>query len=98
MIIRIFKATIPMELHTEFEVKFKEISVPLVKAYEGLISLKIGRPTQWNPDQFAMITHWDNEESLRIFAGEKWNEPHIPNGMEKYITDCTMDHYFAIDI
>ena len=98
MIIRIFKAQIPTELQNEFEIKFKEISVPLVESFQGLLSIEIGKPSQWNPNQYVMITHWDNEESLKVFAGEKWNEAHIPEGMEKYISSCTVDHYYQIEI
>ncbi len=71
MIIRIFKAIIPIQLHNEFEEKFKETSVPPVKTFDGLLSLEIGKPTQWNSNQYLMITHWDHEESLKIFTGEK---------------------------
>lgn len=96
MIIRIFKATIPLELHDEFQAKFKEISVPIVKKYEGLISLEIGKPTKWNPNKFVMVSRWEKEINLINFAGEKWNEAHVPNGMEKYITDCSVNHFLEI--
>jgi len=98
MIIRVFKATVPKELHLEFEKKFKAISVPLVKGYEGLISLEIARPTQWNDCEFAMISRWEKEEHLVKFAGVAWNEAHIPQGMETYITDCSVSHYVNIEI
>ena len=96
MIIRIFKATIPLELHDEFQAKFKEISVPIVENHQGLISLEIGKPTKWNPTEFVMVSRWKSESNLINFAGEKWNEAHIPNGMEKYITDCSVNHFLEI--
>ncbi len=98
MIIRVFRASIPKELHDEFEVKFKAISVPMVKAYSGLISLEIARPSQWNPDEFLMISRWESESDLINFAGEQWNEVHIPVGMEKYIAECSVSHYEDISI
>jgi len=98
MIIRIFKATIPTELHNEFEIKFKEISVPVVKNFEGLISLEIARPTKWNPNEFVMISRWKKEDDLINFAGDRWNEAHIPKGMEKYIEQCSVSHYKNIDM
>ena len=96
MIIRIFTATIPTELHEEFEAKFKEISVPLVKKYQGLVSLEIGRPSKWNPNKFVMVSRWESVKALIDFAGENWNQAHIPKGMEKYITACTVSHFEAI--
>lgn len=98
MIIRIFKATIPNELHYEFEIKFKEISVPLVNNYPGLISCEIAKPTKWNTDEFVMVSRWKSESDLINFAGNQWNEAHIPNGMEKYIKDCSVRHYGNIDM
>lgn len=98
MIIRIFKATIPKELHGEFELKFREISVPVVNNFSGLISLEIGRPSQWNPEEFVMISRWENESDLIDFAGENWSQPHIPKGMEKYIGDCSVSHYRNISL
>jgi len=97
MIIRIFKASVPLELHEEFQAKFKAISVPIVKNYQGLISLEIGKPTKWNPTEFVMISRWEKEINLIDFAGEKWNKAHIPKGMEDYITACSVDHFIEID-
>lgn len=97
MIIRIFTARIHKELHNEFEIKFKEISVPVVKNYNGLISLDLGKPTKWNPNEFVMVSRWEKEEHLINFAGDKWNEAHIPQGMEKYIKQCSVSHYINID-
>ncbi len=98
MIIRVFKAIIPKELHSEFEIKFKQISVPVVKNYKGLKYLEIAKPTKWNPNEFVMISRWEKEADLIRFAGRNWNEAHIPKGMEKYIESCTVDHYKQIDL
>ncbi|TAI47810.1 antibiotic biosynthesis monooxygenase family protein [Flagellimonas allohymeniacidonis] len=97
MILRIFTTTVPQELHAEFEQKFKEISTPLVKSFNGLIGLEIGRPTKWNPNDFVMISKWKSVADLIDFAGENWNQAHIPEGMEKYIESCSVCHYENID-
>ncbi len=98
MIIRIFTAIVPPALHMEFETKFKEISVPLVKTQKGLLEMEIAKPTQWNPNSFVMVSKWASKEDIINFAGEQWNEAHIPAGMEKYIEDCTVNHYVNIPI
>ena len=98
MIIRIFKATVPFELHSEFEIKFKEISVPLVQNSKGLITLDIARPYKWNPKEFLMISRWESENDLANFAGEHWNQAHIPMGMEKYIEHCEVYHFENIEL
>ena len=98
MIVRIFKAKIPVELHKEFETKFKEISVPIVKNSKGLISLEIGRPSKWNPEEFVMISIWKSQKDLIEFAGLNWNQAYIPKGMEKYVEECSVSHYESIEL
>lgn len=98
MITRLFRATVPQELHSEFAEKFRAISVPMVQSYSGLVSIEIAGPTQWNPNEFVMISRWESEADLIKFAGERWNEAHIPVGMEKYIAECSVSHYKAISL
>ena len=98
MIIRIFRAIVPAEMHQEFGDKFKEISVPVVKGYKGLVSLEIAKPTKWNPYEFIMISRWNTEKDLENFAGLLWNQAHIPKGMEKYISECSVSHYYSIEM
>lgn len=98
MIIRIFRATVHKELHTEFMEKFKEISIPLVKTQPGLVAMEIGEPTQWDPNEFVMISKWETEQHIQNFVGAKWNEAHIPGGMEKYIVKCWVHHYKDVPI
>jgi heme-degrading monooxygenase HmoA len=93
MITRIFRITIEPLLREEFELKFSSISVKAVQQAKGSIAVKIAKPTKWMPDEYVMISEWDNEESLKQFAGENWNEAHIPVGMEKFIIKCSTHHY-----
>lgn len=97
MITRIFKAKVPAKMHKDFEIKFIEISVPVVKDRKGLISVEIGRPTKWNPEEFVMISKWKNEEDLIDFAGENWGEAYIPKVMEKFIEECSVLHFENIE-
>lgn len=93
MITRIFRVTIRPELRQEFETKFAEVSVEAVKACPGHLSVSIGYPTKWTPDEYLMISEWENESALRNFAGESWNQAVIPPGMEKFLVKCRVHHY-----
>ena len=44
-----------------------------------------------------MITVWTDEESLASFAGENWNQPVIPDGMEKFVQESSVAHYESWD-
>ena len=98
MITRVFRAAVPIKLHAAFEEQFRAISVPLVASQPGLHRVTIGRPTRWNPEEFVMVSVWEDEESIAEFAGVAWNEPRIPSGMEDFITSCSVDHYENIEI
>jgi heme-degrading monooxygenase HmoA len=93
VITRIFRVKVPASLHAEFEEKFLSVSVPYVQAAKGLVSVSLGRPTQWAPDEYVMISTWESANSLCDFAGEHWNKAVIPAGMERYVTECWVHHY-----
>ena len=97
MITRIFRVQINPELRAEFELKFSDISVKAVESQKGFLSLEIGKPTVWAPDEYVMITHWKDEESLRNFVGEAWNKAHIPESMGKFAKECWVHHYYDYD-
>jgi heme oxygenase (mycobilin-producing) len=93
MITRIFRAKVPTDLHKEFEEKFISISIPYVQSKQGFVSVVVGRPTQWQPDEFVMISVWDSEDDLIAFAGKDWNKAVIPKEMKKYVSVCWVHHY-----
>ena len=93
MIIRIFRVCIDPEFRADFERDFNTISVEAVNSHETSFPCEIGYPTKWNPDEYTMITKWENEEALVAFAGESWNESVIPDGMEKYAKHHSVSHF-----
>lgn len=95
MITRIFRVRIDPENRQEFESKFSDISVKAVESQIGFLSVEIGKPTKWSPDEYVMISRWEDEESLRLFAGESWNEAHIPAGMEQFVVACWVHHFYG---
>ncbi len=80
-------------MRASFEKDFQEISIPLVEAHDGLVSVNIGKPTQWAPDEYVMISRWNGAEDLDRFIGKKWDQPLIPPGMEKYVVQCWVHHF-----
>jgi quinol monooxygenase YgiN len=94
MIIRIFRVEIDPTRREAFERGFYTTSVNAVKDHSGFISCDIGSPTKWSPNTYVMITKWQDENALVAFAGENWNVPVIPVGMESFATTCSVDHYW----
>jgi len=57
------------------------------------MSVSIYKPTQWAPDEYAMISHWKDRAAVQAFAGAEWNRAKIPHGMEHLIEECWVHHY-----
>ncbi len=96
MIVRMFKVQINDGLREEFEKDFDQLSLPLVKAQKGLLSLSFGKIIEQNKDEYVLITTWESQGALIEFCGEKWQQAVIPHGMEKYINKCWVDHFVQI--
>lgn len=92
MITRIFRAKVPAHLHGDFERDFL-LRLPIVQAAKGVVSVSIGRPTRWQPDEYVMVSVWENEAAVRAFAGENWNLAVIPREMEQYMSECWVHHF-----
>ncbi|MEB3309324.1 MAG: antibiotic biosynthesis monooxygenase [Snowella sp.] len=97
MITRIFRVKVPKALHAEFEQQFLTISVLSVQSQNGCVSVSVGKPTIWQPEEYVMITEWLSVEALEQFAGKEWNQAVIPSGMEKYVLECWTHHYENLD-
>jgi len=51
------------------------------------------RPSKWAPDEYAMISEWQDVEALIVFVGEDWNSSVIPSDMKKYAKDHSVRHF-----
>jgi len=96
-ITRVFRVRIDPDLRREFEEKFSSISVHAVDAAPGFISVAILKPSKWTPDEYAMISQWEDEAALIAFAGAQWNQPVIPPGMERFVVECSVHHFQSWD-
>ena len=94
MITRVFRVQIDPAKKAEFEAKFEDVSIKAVEKQPGFLGVEIGRPTQWKPDEYVMISRWENEAALKEFVGDNWNEAHIPPGMDVFIKECWLDHFY----
>jgi heme-degrading monooxygenase HmoA len=64
-VIRIFRVRIDSVFRQEFEELFSFVALHKINEAEGFISASIHKPTKWNPDEYAMVSQWENEASLR---------------------------------
>ncbi|MEX2376156.1 MAG: hypothetical protein WD942_11335 [Dehalococcoidia bacterium] len=94
MIMRVFTAHPKTGLDKEFARKLIDVSVPLVLQQPGIIGHYVGGPSKGREQPvFQMITLWRDLESVRNFAGEKWQEPVLPAGYEELLEHSEVTHY-----
>lgn len=94
-ITRVFRVKIIADLRDEFEPLFQSVSLTSVNVAPGFIEATIGKPTQWTPYEYVMISVWKDEQSLIDFAGTDWKAAHIPKGMERFVDECWVHHYHS---
>lgn len=93
MITRIYCVKIKPNLRAEFEPLFQSVAVGSVTQFAGCTRVVVGGPTLLTPDEYAMISEWENADSLTAFAGTDWSVAHIPDGMEKFVDTCWVHHF-----
>ena len=74
MIIRVFRPTIHPGKESEFESFLRDTAIPLVSRQKGVVAQHVGKPRDPSSTEFVYVTVWEDAESIRAFAGERWQE------------------------
>ena len=93
MIIRVFRPTIHPGKESEFESFLRETAVPLVSQQSGIVAQHVGRPLDPSSTEYLYITVWEDVESIRAFAGERWQEAVIAPDEEHLLKNTWIQHY-----
>lgn len=93
MIIRIFRARLRPGKRAAFVRLCETVSMPIMRAQAGCLTVHIGEPTARRPDEFAVISVWRDLESLQAFAGERWREATIMPGEADLLEVARVEHY-----
>jgi antibiotic biosynthesis monooxygenase (ABM) superfamily enzyme len=93
VIIRLFRPTIRSGKEAEFEAFLRDVAIPLVSRQPGLVAQHIGRPRDGSSTEFVYVTVWQDVESIRTFAGERWQEAVITPDEEHLLQETWIGHY-----
>ena len=93
MIIRVFRARIHAGKGQQFEQFFLNKALPTVRARPGLVSVMVGKPLEVTPDEFLMVTVWQDLDALKGFAGENWQNAVIDPDEVDLLTETFVYHY-----
>ena len=98
MIIRVFRPTIHPGKEREFEEFLRETAVPLVSQQRGIVTQHVGRPRDASSTEYLYVTVWEDVESIRMFAGDRWEEAVITPDEEELLKDTWIGHYESLPI
>jgi heme-degrading monooxygenase HmoA len=96
MIIRIFRPTIHPGKEAEFESFLRDTAIPLVSQQSGIVAQHVGKPRHASSTEFVYVTVWEDEESIRAFAGESWQDAVITPEEEDLLKETWIKHYDVI--
>lgn len=96
MIVRVFRARIHSERVKEFEQFFLETALPMIKAQRGMIAVTVGLPMAPTPNEFLMVTVWQDLEALQQFAGAEWQKPVIDPAEVDLLQETFLQHYSLV--
>jgi heme-degrading monooxygenase HmoA len=93
VIIRVFRPTIHAGKEAEFESFLRDTAIPLVSQQSGVIAQHVGKPRDSSSTEFVYVTVWEDVESIRAFAGDRWQEAVIAPEEEHLLRDTWIGHY-----
>ena len=93
MIIRVFRPTVHAGKQREFEAFLRDKAVPLESRQTGLEAQHVGKPRDPSSTEYVYVTVWEGVESIRAFAGERWQEAVITPDEEHLLKETWIGHY-----
>lgn len=96
MIIRVFRPTIHSGKESEFESFLRRTALPFVSQQKGLVAQHVGRSRDPSSTEYVYVTIWEDVESIRAFAGERWEEAVITPDEEHLLRETWIAHYEVV--
>ena len=97
MIMRIFQVVARPGKEAEFASFFHETAIPLMKGTEGIVTVLPGAPRPDSPREFSFVMVWKDLDSLKAFAGEEYQNPHIDPAEAELVESRTIKHYDFVE-
>jgi heme-degrading monooxygenase HmoA len=93
VIIHVFRATIHPGKESEFESFLRDTSIPIVSQQKGLVAQHVGKPQDSSSTEFLYVTVWEEVDSIKAFAGDRWQEAVTSPDEEHLLKDTWIRHY-----
>ena len=97
MIVRILTARVPDRHSAAFERVLRD-QLPLMRAQEGLVYVKLARQAKRGYDDVILFEEWRDAAALYGWAGEDLQKPRLLPGAEAFAEYVRVTHYEALDM
>ena len=96
MIIRVFRACVQPGANAAYERLIHEAAVPLMKQQQGLLALHVGRGYPVSPDEYVMVSVWNDMAAIQAFTGEHWQQAVVLPGEAHLVKETSVQHFEAL--
>ncbi len=93
MIIRVFRAKVQPGMQADYEKLLRTEAIPGLSEQPGLVALHVGTPIPQTPDEFVIISIWNDLESLLTFAGDSWLQSFVLPGEVDIVKESSVYCY-----
>lgn len=97
MIMRIFQVVTKPGKEAAFSEFFHNTAIPLMKNTDGIVQVLPGAARAQSPREFGFVMVWRDLASLRAFAGEDYEMPHIAPDEAELVESRTIKHYHLVE-
>ncbi|MEO1286315.1 MAG: antibiotic biosynthesis monooxygenase [Chloroflexota bacterium] len=87
MIIRLWRGRTLLSKADEYENLMRQLAIPDYSAVDGLLDYYFTRTDYEAYSEFLLITHWDNLENIKSFAGEDYQKAKYYDEDKDYLLD-----------
>jgi hypothetical protein len=92
VIIGVFRPTIHPGKERDFEAFLRDTAIPLVSQQAGLVAQHVARPRDPASTEYLSVTVCEDVESIRAFAGERWQQAVITPDEAHLLKDTWIGH------
>ena len=93
MIVRVYRSRVQPGMHTNYDQWLQETAIPALSSAPGLVSLHVGTPLEDPPQEFLLMSIWQDLAAIRAAFGHRWRDSFVLPGEEHLVAEAIVDHY-----
>ena len=93
MLIRVFTARLKPGRRPAYERLARDVAMPLMLAQPGCLTVHIGAPKPGHPDEYVVVSIWEDLPALKSYVGEEWQKVSILPGEADLLREVAVRHF-----